>query len=98
MARLQLLRVRNLRWFLERKAAVLEAGGTIEDVRTACCQTGSLRAALPCLLLYQRSGCAASRRSSNPDTHARRVVHGMHAAMVTQAAAVARMATIMQDA
>ena len=55
-----LLLPRKLEWYLEHKAAVLEFGGTLDDVRTACCSTASLQAALPCLLLWQRARCAHS--------------------------------------
>ena len=55
MLRPKLLLSRQLRWYVERKAAVLEAGGSMDDVLAACCITGSLRAAFPCLLLWQLS-------------------------------------------
>ena len=55
MLRPQLLMSRQLRWYILRKAAVLEAGGSMGDVLAACCLTQSLEAALPCLLLWQLS-------------------------------------------
>ena len=54
-----LIQSRSLDWHQERKAAVLEAGGTLEDVRAACCSSASLHSSLACVLLWQRSGCAA---------------------------------------
>ena len=60
MQRPQLLTGHALRWYVERKAAVLEAGGSMDDVLAACCLTQSLEAALPCLLLWRLSECAAS--------------------------------------
>ena len=52
-----------LRWYVVRKAAVLEAGGSMDDVLAACCDTGSLQAAYPCLLLWVRlSGVLWSSR------------------------------------
>ena len=58
MLRHGFLRSYRLEWYLERRAAVLEAGGTADDVLAACCQNANLRTALPCLLLWQRSKCA----------------------------------------
>ena len=55
MLRPKLLESHLLRWYVERKAAVLEAGGSMDDVLAACCATQSLEAALPCLLLWQLS-------------------------------------------
>ena len=60
MLRPRLLTSRTLRWLLECKAAVLEAGGSMDDVLAACCHGGSLQAAYPCLLLWQLSRCAAA--------------------------------------
>ena len=60
MRRTSLLLPRKLEWYLERKAAVLEAGGTLDDVCTACCCPNGLQAAIPCLLLWQRARCARS--------------------------------------
>ena len=59
MLQTALLKSKTLEWLLERKAAVQEVGGRLEDVQAACCQDGSLRQSLPCALLWQRSGCAA---------------------------------------
>ena len=59
MSRFTLTISRTLEWYLERKAAVLEAGGTLGDVRAACSQGGSMQRSLECVLLWQRSGCAA---------------------------------------
>ena len=73
MQRTPLLLSRKLEWYLERKVAVMEGGGTLDDVRTACCCTQSLQAALPCLLLWQRARCAPSmsvkhmQRSTPPE-------------------------------
>ena len=53
-----LLNAHVLSWYLERKAAVLEAGGTLDDARTACCRNGGMQKALPCMLLWQQSKCA----------------------------------------
>ena len=36
---------------------MLEAGGTIEDVRLACRCTGSMEAAWPALLLFKQTKC-----------------------------------------
>ena len=47
----------RLSWYLERKAAVLEAGGTLHDVRAACCCSASLQTSLPYVLLWQRVKC-----------------------------------------
>ena len=54
MLRPKLLESHLLRWYVERKAAVLEAGGSMDDVLAACCLTCSLQAAYPCLLLWKR--------------------------------------------
>ena len=62
--RISLLKSRTLGWFLERKAAVLEAGGDEYDVLAACCQNTSLQATLKRLLLHKRAGCAASFASA----------------------------------
>ena len=45
MQRPQLLRSHKLRWYVVRKAAVLVAGGSMDDVLAACCYGGSLQAA-----------------------------------------------------
>ena len=58
----RLLRSHQLRWYLECKAAVLEAGGSMDELLAACCHGGSLQAAYPCLLLWQLSRCAARMR------------------------------------
>lgn len=55
MLRLKLLFSRKLEWYLWRKAAVLEAGGSLADVRAACCRTARLCKVLQCLLLWQRA-------------------------------------------
>ena len=55
---------RSLKWLVERKAAVLEAGGTIEDARLACRCPGGLEAALPGLLLFKQTKCALLAASS----------------------------------
>ena len=47
---LSLLRSRKLEWYLARKAAVRELGGSAEDVLAACCQTTSLQVLLRRLL------------------------------------------------
>ena len=60
MQRPHLLQGNMLRWYIERKAAVLEAGGSMDDALAACCNTGSTQSAYPCLLLWQRSRCAAT--------------------------------------
>ena len=60
MLRPNLLRSRQLQWYLERKAAVLVAGGSMSNVLAAYCQDGTFSAALPCLLLWQHSGCAVT--------------------------------------
>ena len=57
MAHPKLLACLSLRWHLERKAAVLEAGGSKGDVLAACCDMGALGHAHSCLLLWQRSEC-----------------------------------------
>ena len=54
MLRPRLLASHTLRWYVERKAAVLEAGGSMDDVLAACCIAGSLQAANPCLLLWKQ--------------------------------------------
>ena len=59
MSHFTLMISRTLEWYLERKAAVLEAGGTLGDVHAACSQRGSMQRSLECVLLWQRSGCAA---------------------------------------
>ena len=58
MSQSALISAYSLSWYLERKAAVLEAGGTMSDVRAACCRSGGTRASLPCVLLWQQSKCA----------------------------------------
>ena len=65
MHRTQLLHSHTLAWYLGRKAAVLEVGGNMDDVRTACCRTHSLRVTLARLLLYKRARCAASYISAS---------------------------------
>ena len=59
MLQTKLVDRRTLEWYLERKAAVLEASGTLEGARAACCQNGSLQTSLECVLLWHWSGCAA---------------------------------------
>ena len=46
MQRFQLLLAHTPEWYLERKAAVLGAGGDDDDVHAACCRTQSLRVML----------------------------------------------------
>ena len=62
MQRPQLLSSHKLRWYVVRKAAMLEAGGSTDDALAACCYGGSLQAAYPCLLLWQLSRCVACMR------------------------------------
>ena len=49
MSRPRLLESHLLRWYVERKAAVLEAGGSMDDVLAACCLSGSLQNCIPVL-------------------------------------------------
>ena len=63
MLRPQLLRGHQLQWHLERKAAVLLAGGSMSDALEVCCHGGAFSAALPCLLLRQHSGCVPATES-----------------------------------
>ena len=42
----RLLKSRTLRWYVERKAAVLEVGGTLDDARAVCASTPSMQAVL----------------------------------------------------
>ena len=58
LLRNKLLASYKLEWYLERRVAVLEAGGTADDVLTACTQTDSLRVLLE-RLLYIRARCDA---------------------------------------
>ena len=53
----KLLKSRTLEWLLQRRAAVLEAGGTEHDVRAVCGQNASLPVVLRGLLLWQRAKC-----------------------------------------
>ena len=55
MSRNMLLAACKVEWYVWRKAAVLEAGGTMEHVHLACCRNGHIQAALPGLLLFKRS-------------------------------------------
>ena len=55
MSRNALLAACKVEWYVWRKAAVLEAGGTMEHVHVACCRNGHIQAALPGLLLFKRS-------------------------------------------
>ena len=48
-----LLQTRTLEWLLQRRAAVLEAGGALDDVRAVCACAASLQAVLRGLLLWQ---------------------------------------------
>ena len=64
MLRPELLKSRQLSWFLRRKAAVLTAGGSMDDVLAACCVGGNQEAAYPCLLLWKQLGCAAACSTS----------------------------------
>ena len=59
------LKFRSLQWHLRRKAAVLEAGGSLADCRAAYYSDGSIEAALPCLLLFQHTKCASSHVASH---------------------------------
>ena len=63
MLRPWLLQSRQARWYLERKAAVLEAGGSMDDALAACCATGAVARALPVLMLWQHTQCAAPNAS-----------------------------------
>ena len=58
LLRNRLLASYKLEWYLERRVAVLEAGGTADDVLTACTQANSLRVLLE-RLLYIRARCDA---------------------------------------
>ena len=58
LLRNKLLASHKLEWYLERRVAVLEAGGTADDVLAACTQTASLRVLLA-HLLYIRARCDA---------------------------------------
>ena len=49
------LHIHSLRWLLERKAAVLAAGGTMDDVRSVCCATYTMQRVLEGLLFWQRA-------------------------------------------
>ena len=60
MLRPKLLMSFKLQWYLKRKAAVLVAGGSMSTVLDVCCLGGAFNAALPCLLLWQHSGCAVT--------------------------------------
>ena len=57
MSHSALINAFRLSWYLERKAAVLESGGTLLDARAACCCGGAMQASLPCVLLWQRAKC-----------------------------------------
>ena len=65
MLRPKLLRGSQLSWFLQRKAAVLTAGGSMDDVLAACCVDGNKEAAYTCLLLWKQSGCVAACTFAN---------------------------------
>ena len=58
MSKNNLLSSYKLEWYVWRKAAVLEAGGSMADVHLACGANGNLQSAFPCLLLFKRSRCA----------------------------------------
>ena len=58
MLRPKLLATSQLRWYVERKAAVLEAGGSMDDVLAVCCNTGALQSAYPGLMMWQLARCA----------------------------------------
>ena len=58
LLRNRFLESHKLEWYLERRVAVLEAGGTADDVLAACTQTTSLRVLLE-RLLYTRARCDA---------------------------------------
>ena len=79
LLRSKLLASRKLEWYLERRVAVLEAGGTADDVLAACTQSCSLRVLLE-RLLYIRAKCDAElglpcQRSNRRVCAAR--VHGL---------------------
>ena len=58
LLQLLLLMSHKLEWYLARRAAVLEVGGSEEDVLAACCRTCSLQVLLKHLLLFKRAKCA----------------------------------------
>ena len=60
LLQLSLFVAHKLDWYLARRAAVLEFGGSAEDVLTACGQSYSLHVLLKCLLLFKRAECAAN--------------------------------------
>ena len=53
-----LLASHTLEWYLQRRAAVLAAGGSADDVRAVCSQTVGLPVVRRGLLLWQRARCA----------------------------------------
>ena len=53
-----LLVCHKLEWFLQRRAAVLAAGGSADDVRAVCSLTAGLPVVRRGLLLWQRARCA----------------------------------------
>ena len=55
MQDIRFLHSHSLLWLLERKAAVLAAGGTADDVRSVCCATYNMQRVLKGLLLWQRA-------------------------------------------
>ena len=71
-----LLAAHTLEWYIERRVAVLEAGGTSDVVRAACAATHGLRSLLARLLLYKFARCVLSYMltSSNSLPHHRATV------------------------
>ena len=53
----KLLASRTLKWYLQRREAVLAAGGSAGDVRAVCSRTAGLPVVLRGLLLWQRARC-----------------------------------------
>ena len=60
LLQLSLLVSRKLEWYLARRAAVLEVGGSAEDVLAACCRSDSPQVLLAHLLLFKRAECAVA--------------------------------------
>ena len=56
----KLLVAHKLEWYMERRVAVLEVGGTSDVVHAACAATHSLRTLLARLLLYKLARCVIS--------------------------------------
>ena len=55
LLRIKLLASRKLEWYLERRVAVLEAGGTADDVLAACIQSYSLQFSSNACCIYVQS-------------------------------------------